>query len=143
VYPDLLWEVSRIALPPAEVIDLLLGAPLPTVEYQLGAASGAEDGRIEVALVDSQGVALRHLVFDAGGLLRSVDAIARGRVSWSARFDDYAPIGDEPFAHEILVDFPVARTSASVSLRDVELNPDVDPDVFHLNLAPFEGSPGG
>jgi outer membrane biogenesis lipoprotein LolB len=143
VHPHLLWEVSRIALPPEEVVDLVLGAPLPEVEYQLGPALVSGDGRIEVTLTDLAGAQLRTVAFDKMGLLRRVDVFARGRIAWTAHFDDYAGVGDRFFAHTLLVEFISARTTAEVSLRDVEINPDLQDDVFHLQLAPFEGPPGG
>jgi hypothetical protein len=143
VHPHLLWEVSRIALSPEEVIQLVLGAPLPEVEYQLGPAVAAGDGRIEVMLTDREGVQLRTIVFDEMGLLRRVDVFARGRLAWTATFDDYAGVGERFFAHTLFVDFVSARTTAEVRLRDVEINPDLPGDVFHLQLAPSEGPPGG
>lgn len=143
VHPHLLWEVSRIALPPKEVVDLLLGAPLPDVEYRLGPALVFGDGRIEVMLVDPEGKQLRTVSFDKMGLLRRVDVFARGRVAWTAHFDDYAGVDERFFAHTLFVEFISARTTAEVSLREVEINPDLQVDVFHLNLAPFDGPPGG
>jgi hypothetical protein len=143
VHPHLLWEVSRIALSPEEVIQLVLGAPLPEVEYQLGPALGTGDGQIEVMLTDPAGAHLRTLVFDAKGLLRRVDVFARGRVAWSATFDDYSGVGERFFAHTLFLDFVSARTTAEVHLRDVEINPSLPGDVFHLQLAPSEGPPGG
>jgi len=143
VHPNLLWEVSRIALPPKEVVDLLLGAPLPEVEYRLGPAQEDGDGRVEVSLLDSDGGQLRNVVFDAKGLLRRVDVFARGRIAWTAHFDEYEGVGDRFFAHSISVEYPSAHTTAHVELSEVEINPDLEEDVFRLRLAPFEGPPGG
>ena len=100
---------------------------------------------------------MRRLVdFDAQQQLRWLQVrSAGGTVAWEARFDDYAEVGGAAVAHEIslvLSDNPDAfiLERARISLRDVELNPALTPDIFRLRgLAPDDtsgaeaGSEGG
>ena len=52
-------------------------------------------------------------------------------------------MGDTLFAHAISLDVAAGRTHAEISLRDVELNPELSPDIFRLRLPPLGGSEAG
>jgi hypothetical protein len=136
VYPGLLWEVARIDLEPYEVVDLVLGAPVPSAGLEISDAFAAHDGGVEFDLVDASGAHSRRLSFDAEGRLRRVRVRERGRDLWEARFDDYATVAGTPFAHEIAVEFSATASRAELSLRQVELNPELPQELFQLQRPP-------
>ncbi len=143
VNPDLLWQEARIALTPGEAVELLLGAPRADPSLVPLAALGSDDGSIRIHLADADGSVRRRMSFDAEGRLRWIEAVGDGEVEWRASFDRYELIGDTPFAHAISLDVAARRTHAEISLRDVELNPDLSPDIFRLRLPPLGGSEAG
>jgi outer membrane biogenesis lipoprotein LolB len=115
LYPGLLWDVARIDLEPREVVDLLLGAPIPDGGVRLELAGGGER---------------EAFVFDAEGRLRHLERTRRGRAPWEARFGEYETVAGTPLAHAIA--FERAGARAEVSLRDVELNPALPERLFRL-----------
>lgn len=133
VHPGLLWEVAHLALTPEEAVGLLLGAPLPEEELVVASARTAGEGGLRVALADATGAVRREVAFDAEGRLREVAALrGDGVVEWRAGFDDYELLDGMPFAHEISLDVLAGHTLATLSLRDVELNPELPDGLFRL-----------
>ena len=59
---------------------------------------------------------------------------------WRAEFDEYATVGGEPFAHAVSLEVTAGRTRAEISLRDVELNPELPPDIFRLRAPEGAGA---
>jgi outer membrane lipoprotein-sorting protein len=41
-------------------------------------------------------------------------------------------VDGQPFAHALTLDVAAGDTRAEISLRDVELNPELPPDIFRL-----------
>ena len=73
--------------------------------------------------------------FDAAGRLRAAAVFAGSPVPlWEAHFDGYEEVDGSAFAHEILLRFPALETRAAVHFRSVEINPDLPPDAFVLNI---------
>ncbi len=142
VHEDLLWQVARLDLTPAEAVDLILGVPLPGDALTATAAFDAGDGRIRIQLSDEASAVRRLVDFDEERQLRWLQVRSQdGEVAWEARFDDYAEVGGAPVAHEISVVLRDGRSRARISLRDVELNPTLSPDIFRLpGLAPDDAS---
>ena len=67
------------------------------------------------------------------GHLRSLEALDTGEaLVWRAEFDDYAPVDGIPFAHALALEMVEGGTRAEISLRDVELNPELEPSIFRL-----------
>jgi hypothetical protein len=133
VHPDLLWEQAWIALTPAEAIDLLLGVPAPDPSLRTAAALGDGAGGVRLDLADAEGHVRRRARFDAEGRLRGVEVLdPGGALAWQASFDDYASVGGEPFAHAVSLEVVSGDTRAEISLRDVELNPVLTPELFRL-----------
>jgi hypothetical protein len=133
VYPELLWEQAHLALTPAEAIDLLLGLPAPDRSLAPVAALGDGNGGVRVDLADAGGRVRRRVDFDAEGRLRWLEVFdTAGALAWRAEFDEYAPVGGEPFAHTVSLEVSAGQTRAKISLRDVELNPELPPDIFRL-----------
>jgi hypothetical protein len=142
VHEDLLWQVARLDLTPAEAVDLILGVPHPGDALTATAAFDAGDGRIRIQLSDEASAVRRLVDFDEERQLRWLQVRSQdGEVAWEARFDDYALVGGVPVAHEISVVLRDGRSRARISLRDVELNPTLSPDIFRLpGLAPDDAS---
>jgi hypothetical protein len=88
---------------------------------------------VHLALLDAAGGTRRRAGFDAEGRLRSLEVLdAGGALLWRAEFDDYAPVDGVPFAHALALEVVAVGTRAEIFLRDVELNPELDPDIFRL-----------
>lgn len=140
LYRGLLWDVARIDLEPREVVELVLGAPLPDRRLVLARALATPDGGVRLEL-DGPAVAGREiLVFDAEGRLRRLQRYAGGHPLHEVRFDDYALVAGTPVAHAIELEFERSGTRAELSLRDVELNPALPDTLFRLRPARIEES---
>jgi len=132
VYRGLLWQVARIDLEPTQVVDLVLGAPLPDRRLELRRALTTPEGGVRIELADAGGSRRDALVFDAEARLRRFERHAGGERLWQVRFDDYAAVDGTPFAHRIQLDFDGSGTRVELSLRDVELNPRLSDGLFRL-----------
>jgi len=133
VHPHLLWEEAHLALAPEELVDLLLGFPTPDRSLAPVAALGDDAGRVTLEFADAEGRLSRRAGFDVEGRLRWLEVLdAVGTLLWRAEFDEYAAVGGEPFAHAVSLEVTAGSTRAEISLRDVELNPELSPDLFRL-----------
>ena len=133
VRPGLLWEVAHLALTPAEAVGLLLGVPTLDAALRMVRAERTGEGEIRIDLADASGTLRQRVVFDAEARMREVVMFeSDGGVAWRARFDDYAHVGDAPFARKISLDVRAGDTHAEISFRDVEINPDLPDGVFAL-----------
>jgi outer membrane lipoprotein-sorting protein len=139
---DLLWREAGIDLSPAEAVAVLLGIP---ISEPLPAPAGAvrdEDGRIRIDLADAGGSPVQRVTFDSAGQLRTFEFLdGSGAVVWAAQFDAYRDVGGSPFAHSVEVDVRSGMTHAEISFRNVELNPDLPPEMFRLFPAGGGGPP--
>jgi hypothetical protein len=89
-------------------------------------------------LADGAGSFGQRFEFDPDGRLRRVETRAgESGVVWDARFEAYAEVRGSAFAHELALAFPAFETNARVRMLEVELNPELTPDVFVLKV------PGG
>lgn len=140
VHDGLLWEVAQIELTPEEAVDLLLGVAQPDGALDVASAWDAGEGRVRVAFADDAGVRRRQVEFDAEGRLRWLQVREAAGFAWEARFDDYAPVGGAPLAHVVTLDIDGGRTRAVLSLRDLELNPQLPPDIFRLRERDLEAA---
>jgi hypothetical protein len=132
VYPGLLWDAARLALTPAEAVEVILGAPEPDAGLTRGAAYLVGE-RVRIELADPGGRVRRVVEFGAGGELRRLaQSDERGEVAWEALFDDFTEVSGAPFARSVALRSSSGRTRAELVLRDVELNPNVPPDIFQL-----------
>jgi len=143
VYPGLLFEVAQIDLTPAEGVALLLGAPPDVPGLRVAGAMGLEEGGVRVDLKDGRRVLRQRLEFDADGRLRRVESWAPGdRLVWSASYAHYQQLSGVEFAHAIELWFPESETRVELDFGSVQLNPELPPEVFHLDL-PRARAPGG
>jgi hypothetical protein len=119
----------------------LLGAPDLGPHLLPGPAALLSDGDVRVDLVEEAGVGLRRLQFDPEANLRQLEVLTdTGELAWRARFEDYRLVGGVFFAHDIVLEFPLAEAHAEVTFQQVELNPELPPEVF--GLRPAGGEPG-
>jgi len=141
VHPGILYQVAGIPLRPEAVVDVLLGAPDLGGRPLPGPAALLSDGGVEIDLVEEHGVGLRRLHFDSDAQLRKLEVrTEEGELAWSVGFEDYRVVGGVSFAHDIVLEFPLAEARAEVTFQQVELNPTLSPEVFALR--PLSGEPG-
>jgi len=142
VYEGLLWDAARLDLTPGEAVEVILGAPEPDADLARGAAYAVGD-RVRIELVDVEGRVRRKVEFGAGGELRRLaQSDAEGRPVWEADFDDYVDLGGAPFARNVALRSASGRARAELTLRSVELNPGVSPELFQLRApAGLESDP--
>ena len=143
----LLWNEAGIDLSPEEAVAVLMGVPISEPLPAPANAVRDGDGRIRIDLADAQGVVVQRATFDPAGQLRAFEVLDDfGAVLWDAQFDEYRDVGGSPFAHSIGLDVRSGKTRAEISFRNVELNPDLPPDVFRLIRSirpPPDGIPSG
>jgi len=142
VTPALLWEQAHLALTPEEATDLLLGAPALDPELSPARAFEDAEGRVRLELVDLSGRLRQEASFDREGRLAGLDVFDEaGKRRWRAGFGDYAELDGVAFPHVLTIEVSAGRTRAEISLRDIELNPALPPDIFRLR-APRAGAGG-
>ncbi|UCE86137.1 MAG: DUF4292 domain-containing protein [Deltaproteobacteria bacterium] len=135
VHAGLLFESVQVDLSPEEAVSVLLGDPGPLLGLALAPAPRAADPEVGIELVDAGGAIRRVLRFDAAARLRRAEArTASGATAWIVQFEDYRDVGDVAFAHTIELEVPASATRARLGFREVELNPDLPPDIFELRL---------
>jgi hypothetical protein len=141
VHPALLWQETHLALTPEEAVEVLLGAPAPGAGLVPAGAVDVGEGLIRMDLVDAERRVRRRAAFDTAARLREFEVVGDdGAVLWRARFDDYAAVDGVPFAHAIVLDVTAGVTHVEISLRDVELNPELPPDIFRLRAPAGAGA---
>lgn len=133
VTPTLLWEQAWIDLTPTEAIDLLLGAPAADASLVPLAALGDDGGGVRLDLGDAEGQLRRRAGFDAAGRLLWLEVYdAPGALRWRAEYGDFERLGTSEFARAVKVETAAGATRAEISLRGVELNPPLAPELFRL-----------
>ena len=137
VHPELLGEVAGVPLPPHELVDLLLGIP-PRGLDRPDRAARAPGGSWELAW-ELAGGGEQRLGLDARGRLMSVslrDGAGLEEVSVS-----YAERDQESgLARRVRFRFPGTGLRVEVAFGRVELDPELPPGLFRLQLV---SSPGG
>lgn len=141
VYPGLLWDAARLDLSPQEAVEVILGAPRPDAGLETGAAWQVGE-RVRVELVDASGAVRRVVEFGPAGWIRRLEQRgAGGEPLWEARWDDYVEIGGSPFARDVGLRSAEGDSDALLSLRRVELDPTLPPELFQ-GVAPGEDRSG-
>jgi hypothetical protein len=134
VTPDLLWRVARIDLSAVEVVDLLLGAPLPAPGLSRGPAWQGPEGQITIDFRDGEGRSLQRFQFDAEGRLQQIRSVDdAGEDIWTVDYSDYRQLDAGAFAHQIELRFPRVEARSKFSFSAVELNPELPEALFHLD----------
>jgi hypothetical protein len=144
VRDDLLWREAYIALSPREAVALLLGDPIPHADLVPRAAEAVGSDRIRMDLWGGDPPRLHRVAFDDEARLREYARLsADGGVLWQARFDGYEDVAGAPVAHHIELDVGTGGTHVEISLRDVELDPTLDPAIFRLRASARGPGPAG
>ena len=140
IRPALLYEVAGLPLRPEEAVDALLGVPALGAPTRRGPAAALSNGFVRVDLLDADGGPTRRLECDAETQLRRLEVRAPdGTLAWQASYGDHRPVGGTSFPHEIELDFPAAEARAKVTFQWLELNPELPPGIFALDLAGARG----
>ena len=143
VDPDLLWREAHLALTPEQAVEVLLGVPAPGAGLVPARAARAGE-LIRMDLVDAEQRVRRRVAFDATARLREFEVLGDdGALRWRARFGDYAPVDGIPVAHKIVLDVTTGDVHVEISLRDLELNPELPPDIFQLRAPSRNEALGG
>ncbi|HXV36540.1 MAG TPA: DUF4292 domain-containing protein [Myxococcota bacterium] len=139
---QLLRDQAGIDLRPADAVAVLLGVPLAEPAPAPARALRDRDGRIRIDLAAADGGGAQRATFDAAGRLDALERLdAAGAAIWVARFDDYRDVGGSPFAHSIALEVRAGPTRAEISFREVELNPELSPELFRLSPARSGAAP--
>ncbi len=124
----LLWRVARIPLAPSEAVGVLLGAPDLALEPTR--AEQSPDGALRFVWPD------RSAVIDGAGQLVELELGRAGAAAVVARYSDVRGAGAAAFPWRTELEFPAQRAGAVVELRELELNPTLDPAWFRLAREP-------
>ncbi len=137
----LLWEHAYLDLSVEEAIGLLLSAPILDPSLVPARAWETPGGGIQVDLADERGAVLERVAFVGAARVAWLEVRGEdGGVEWRARFGDYRGVARADVAPELVLDVAAGGTHAEISLRDVELNPELPPGIFQLR-GPAEGEP--
>jgi hypothetical protein len=142
IRPSLLYDVAGLPLRPEEAVDALLGVPALGEHTRRGSAAALSNGFVRVDLVDASGGPARRLECDEAAQLRRLEVRAPdGSLAWEAVYDDYRAVGGTSFPFAIALDFPAAQARAEITFQWLELNPELPPGIFALDVA--GSGPGG
>jgi hypothetical protein len=128
VTPTVLRSHLGLDLAPREAVAALLAAP--TLPSAPPTAAFRQAGDTLVTLGGQQ------LRFDPAGELRGLAVLdPLGGLRWTAEYDGWGdtPGGRHPF--EMRLAFPSTELFARLELKDVELNPELDPALFRVPVA--------
>jgi hypothetical protein len=133
VDPDLLWREAHLALTPEQAVEVLLGVPASGAGLVPRRAALTAGDLVRMDLVDAEQRVRRRVAFDATARLREFEVLGDdGALRWRAQFGDHAPVDGVPFPHKIVLDVTAGGVHVEISLRDLELNPELPPDIFQL-----------
>ncbi|MCP5042535.1 MAG: hypothetical protein GY944_16030 [bacterium] len=136
VTADLLWRLARVDLQPAEAVDLLLGAPLPSRDAAFAGAFIGSDGSLGLHFRDPSGALRERIEFDAQGRLIQFVRFAPGEeIAWGASFSDYRDVSGETFAFDVRLQFPEVDAEATLRFDHAALGLELADELFALRLA--------
>ena len=133
--PENLWRYVRLTLPVNVLVDIILGTPPPQPaaggQVSFDPASGSIRLREEMA----QGV--RVVWFSPAQLPLGTEAQGvDGRTQWRATFGGYEDRAGVALATHIALEVPEWQRSLEIALEDIDLNPQLDPAVFAVQIPP-------
>jgi len=127
VHPGVLDEVAGLPVTPEAAVGLLLAAPL-VPEAPAPAATEDAAGGLTLYWPD------QTLQFDADGRLLALYFRPEQREVLYARWSDWRETASGAFPHRIDLDLPEAEARLSLEYRQVELDPELSPELFRLGL---------
>jgi len=132
VHPGLLWETAGIDLEAGAAIALLLDVPIPAPPLVILAAYADAAGDVRIDLGDAAGQMRSRVRFDALGRRVRVEHFGeRETPVWAADYTDFSDVGGAEFPHRLTI-ATGEEARAEIELRDVDLNPELSPDLFRL-----------
>lgn len=130
VTADLLRERFGMDLEPREAVRLFLAAP--AIAFDSGGDTlvlGQGDDRILLS-------SAHRVRFGPQGELREVDVLdPAGAVRWSARYERWRDVGTGRYPFGVTLFFPATGVRAELELREVDLNPSLNPELFRVPAA--------
>jgi hypothetical protein len=127
VHPAVLEEVAGLPVTPDAAVSLLLAAPRPPDGPPLR-ASESESGELALHWPEES------LVLDAEGRLAALHFRPDGRDVLHARWSDWRETPGGAFPHRLEVELPEAEGRLALEFRQVELDPELSPELFRLRL---------
>lgn len=127
VHPGVLQEVAGLPLTPEAAVGLLLAAPLVPEAAPTSASEDAAGG-LTLHWPDET------LAFDAAGRLVALWFRPDEREVLYAHWSDWRDTASGAFPHRIDLDLPEAEARLSLEYRQVELDPELQPELFRLGL---------
>lgn len=125
VNPEVLRHHLGLDLEPAEAVRALLAAP--TIPERTPEQVFAQAGGYIVLLRPDL------LRFGPAGELRGVEALdERGGTRWSVAYDGWRDTDGGRYPFDVSLRFPATELRAELSLKEVELNPDLDRSLFRV-----------
>jgi hypothetical protein len=124
VYDGLLGERFGLDFTLEEAVEALLAAPIFDPSQARRAFNVGEEHWVETDR--------RRIRLGPGGELRGLDALSgRGAVRWEAEYDRWREVEGGRYPFRVRLVFATGVT-AEVSVRELELNPVLDPALFVL-----------
>lgn len=129
VFPSVLRETLGLDLDPEEAVSVLLAVP------RLGPEPARAIWRMgERRIVDLD---TQRLVFGPEGELLSIEVWDdQGATRWRAEYTDWRPVRGGRYPGVLSLFLPSGELAAELRLKEVEINPRIDPGLFRL---PREG----
>jgi hypothetical protein len=127
VHPGVLQEATGLPVTPEAAVGLLLAAPRPPDGPPLTVSESAAG---ELSLHWPEEI----LSFDAEGRLTALRFGRDGRDVLRARWSDWRATPRGPFPHRLEVELPETESRLALELRQVELDPELPPELFRLGL---------
>lgn len=129
------WDLARVDLTPQEVVELLMGAPIPNPSWQRAGTFALPEDAVSVDYVDASGVLRQQFDFDAEGLPRAVRSYDEmGRQVWSAGYDDYRDVDGSVFPFLVTLESERVEASARFAFQTVSLDPELPDALFQLGV---------
>jgi len=133
VSEHIFWELARVDLTPGEVVELLMGAPVPDRAWLRSGAFALLDDALAVEYADAGGVRRQRFEFDAAGRLRSARSYDEiGREIWRAGYDDYRDLQGSEFPFFVLLESVRVDATAKFVFQNVQLDPALSNELFQL-----------
>lgn len=133
IYPRVLLDVMGIPVSPETAVSLLLG--IPPIPWDGPVFDATQAGEQVLVAFSSPEGSRRIFVFDLQGKLVKVKYFSsQGLKLTEISYEDFHPVGNFGyFAHRISMASLPSNVSATVSFREVELNPQVPEEIFGIN----------
>lgn len=129
--PENLWRYTRLWMPVADLVDIVLATPAVTTANAGTVSFEPQSGEVRLQHQGEEGEA--EVGFSQEGLPVSAQRRGRnGRVLWNVRYQSYEVHTGLPIATQIALDLPQFSRTIDLSLSEIEINPALDARLFAL-----------